>query len=698
MAYIDGPMIDKVLIKGVLHPIADSRIEGTNFSYIQIAGDVVVDTPLTADQLEHITPGVLSEDGAIFNIPALGTILIPKDVVIQDPAPAEDYKVVYSSSPLEAKAYNLEVTIDHTTGEPKEAVVTSVDVATPPVNIVKADLEAIKATDPDPTSHIIISDEAKALGQEAIDKKANIIVETDADGQPINVYHATDSPESDKYFRYIDPQNHCIDVYFTKDAAAGTITCDGLLFPDQENIYVEKAKEYMEISTTANTVVYKTVQPYMVEEHILGFEEVEEATQTQGVNGIIHYPKAVLFASPAAFTLALTGQDGYVMPADAVVEVSTDGINWTISDATAMEADMNTELGQYALFVRCNDYLVSDTLTTWVKFTVSTGDTITARGILNALWGGKPVRDRVCTGLFNGMTQLIDAGDLVFPEDAAGIDSYSNMFNGCTGLTKAPQLPALTVGASAYANMFSGCILLEKTPMLPATTLSTSCYANMFEGCINITSAPALPALTAANKCYYQMFMDCTGLVSAPAILPATTLDGFCYQEMFSGCSMLTNAPALPAGDIKGSSYESMFLNCTSLETAPELPATVLDATGLCYQAMFKGCTALTKAPALPATTLAPQCYQQMFMGCINLTEPVFFPEIVTGGMKSAAMKSMFEGCTGIVWATAGKEYKIAVGGGIGGSANTTDMFKDNSGNIPEGTGSPNVNTTYYLA
>ena len=697
MAYIDGPMIDKVLIKGVLHPIADNRIEGTNFAYVQIAGDVVVDTPLTAEQLEHIKPAVLSEDGAVFNIPALGTILIPKDVVIQDPAPAEDYKVVYTSSPLEGKVYNLEVTIDHTTSEPKEAVVVEGEVATPPVNIAKTDLEAIKATDPDPTSHIINSDEAKALGQEAVDKKANIIVETDADGHPIDVYHAVESPEPDKYYRYQDADLHCIDIYFTKDAS-GVVTADGLLFPDQENIYVEKAKEYMEISTTQNSVVYKSVQPVMVEEHVLGFEEVEASTQTQGVNGIIHYPKSVLFTSPAAFTLALEGQDGYARPADVKIEISTDGLNWEESDATAMVADMNTELGKYALFVRCNDYLVSDTLTSWVHFVASTGGNITVRGILNAMFGGKPVRDRVCTGLFKNMTQLVDAKELLIPAEAAKVNSYSSMFEGCTSLTEAPALPTTTVGASAYAGMFKGCTAITKAPYIAATTLGTSCYANMFEGCTALVTAPALPALTAANKCYYQMFQGCIGLVSGPAVLPATTLDGFCYQEMFKGCTSLVNAPSLPAMDIKGSSYESMFEGCTALVNAPALPAITFDATGHNYQAMFSGCTALAKAPELPATTLAQQCYLEMFKGCTALTEPVYFPEIATGGMKEHAMQSMFENCTGIKWATAGKEYKIAVGGGITGSGNTTNMFKGNDGDVPEGTGSPEVNKTYYLA
>ena len=70
---------------------------------------------------------------------------------------------------------------------------------------------------------------------------------------------------------------------------------------------------------------------------------------------------------------------------------------------------------------------------------------------------------------------------------------------------------------------------------LEQTTLAASCYASMFNGCTGLTSAPELPATTLVTACYYSMFSGCTGLTSAPE-LPATKLAGFCYYSMFSGC------------------------------------------------------------------------------------------------------------------------------------------------------------------
>jgi hypothetical protein len=54
------------------------------------------------------------------------------------------------------------------------------------------------------------------------------------------------------------------------------------------------------------------------------------------------------------------------------------------------------------------------------------------------------------------------------------------------------------------------------------------CFYNMFKGCSSLTQAPELPAITLADYCYYCMFWDCTSLTQAPA-LPATTLAYGCY-------------------------------------------------------------------------------------------------------------------------------------------------------------------------
>ena len=220
-----------------------------------------------------------------------------------------------------------------------------------------------------------------------------------------------------------------------------------------------------------------------------------------------------------------------------------------------------------------------------------------------------------------------------------------------------------------FCSLFSNCIALTKAPDLPATALVEGCYGRMFGGCTSLTQAPALPATTLADICYTAMFIECASLTQAPA-LPATTLAVGCYGYMFVNCTSLTQAPALPATTLAIQCYCYMFQGCTSLTQAPSLPATTL--VDGCYGYMFAGCTSLTQVPDLPATTLVHYCCAYMFQGCTSL--------------KLSPVK--------------GGEYTIAYripssGTGTTATDALTDMFASTGGTF---TGTPEINTTYYLS
>ncbi len=216
---------------------------------------------------------------------------------------------------------------------------------------------------------------------------------------------------------------------------------------------------------------------------------------------------------------------------------------------------------------------------------------------------------------------LIDGTGL--SSEIRGVECFGSLFENCTSLTQAPELPAVTLANYCYAYMFRGCTSLTRAPELPATTLAEYCYSNMFSDCTSLVQAPELPAATLARGCYSEMFSVCTSLTKAPALI-ATTLAKTCYYEMFRGCTVLSKAPALPATTLADACYSYMFSSCTSLTEAPELPATTLAKN--CYYSMFSGCTSLTKAPNLPAPELpAPVnknfCYGSIFLNCTNLSE-----------------------------------------------------------------------------
>ena len=208
--------------------------------------------------------------------------------------------------------------------------------------------------------------------------------------------------------------------------------------------------------------------------------------------------------------------------------------------------------------------------------------------------------------LFSGNEHLINAKDLKLHAATLNYSCYSSMFEGCTSLTTAPELPATTLAENCYEFMFSGCTSLTTAPELPATTLAPGCYGYMFSDCTSLSTAPELPATTLADNCYNGIFSGCTSLTTT-STLPATTLASSCYSSMFSGCSSLTTAPDLPVTTLADSCYLSMFLGCTSLTTAPELPAATL--TNSCYERMFYRCSKLNNITMLATDISATNCF-----------------------------------------------------------------------------------------
>ena len=350
------------------------------------------------------------------------------------------------------------------------------------------------------------------------------------------------------------------------------------------------------------------------------------------------------FSSPNSFTLKVNDTTKHW---DGTLEYFSSNRTWTTWDGTTTLSAVADD-GEYVLYLR------------------GTGNTVITGNDYNYRWVFTGF-DISCIGNIENLLDYSTVESGNHPTMANFCCYY--MFGDCTALTQAPDLPAITLVADCYHSMFSGCTSLTQAPVLPATTLVDFCYLYMFSGCTSLTQPPALPATTLANNCYQYMFQGCTSLTQAPA-LPATTLAKNCYQSMFKGCTSLTQAPALPATTLAKNCYSYMFKGCTSLTQAPALPATTL--ADYCYQFMFQGCTSLTQAPALPATMMVNSCYFCMFYGCTSLK----LSTTQTGEYT--------------------QEYCIP-SSGTGASATNAlgDMFTSTGGTF---TGTPEINTTYYLS
>lgn len=228
--------------------------------------------------------------------------------------------------------------------------------------------------------------------------------------------------------------------------------------------------------------------------------------------------------------------------------------------ATSMNAQIDVpltleamEAGAEVTFSNISGIEYSTDGSTWNSYTggdivtlANVGDKVSFRGhIVSSL-----VRTISCSKdcyVYGNIMSLVNSTD--YASSTTLSIAFENLFANNTHIknhpTKTLELPATTLlEEGCYRLMFYGCTGLTRAPELPATTMLYQCYLSMFQGCTGLTTAPELPATTLAAMCYRDMFNGCTGLTTAP-VLPATTLTGFCYAGMFRNCSNLTHVTCL---------------------------------------------------------------------------------------------------------------------------------------------------------
>ena len=381
------------------------------------------------------------------------------------------------------------------------------------------------------------------------------------------------------------------------------------------------------------------------------------------------------------------------------VQISTDGSNW--SNYPSGSEVVLANVGDKVMFRGSLSQYGNDlyTASTGSRFSVADGTCYVYGNIMSlvnksdfATATALPSGSCTFSGLFYENTNILNHPEksIMMPATTLRDRCYFGMFQGCTGLTRVPKLPAtdLTGADRCYKDMFYACTGIIKGAQLPATTLSEGCYWSMFQGCTSLDYAAGLGADKLKTYCYRYMYYGCEKLGTAPLIKATTFEDGEgegagccsymfgnctllklpkdsdpekqfklemdnlpaeCYQGMFKGCSSLDVAPDLPAETLVGGGcYQNMFEGCSSLKTAPTISATTL--TNSCYANMFKNCSQLTSAPTLGATALADYCYFLMFDGCTSLKTA---PSLPATALKPYCYKSMFWGCTSLTTAPA---------------------------------------------
>ena len=101
------------------------------------------------------------------------------------------------------------------------------------------------------------------------------------------------------------------------------------------------------------------------------------------------------------------------------------------------------------------------------------------------------------------------------------------MFQKCTSLTNAPELPATTLASGCYSSMFNSCTSLTKAPELPATTLADYCYNWMFYRCKKINYVKMAATDVSANGCLSKWLQDVSSIGTFVKYAAATWKDPY---------------------------------------------------------------------------------------------------------------------------------------------------------------------------
>ena len=339
--------------------------------------------------------------------------------------------------------------------------------------------------------------------------------------------------------------------------------------------------------------------------------------------------------------------------------------------------------------------------------------------------------------IYGNVMSLVDENDFEYNMTLTANNTFAELFSANMYLKNHQEkpllLPATTLTKNCYKGMFDGCTGLTEAPELPATTLKQGCYAGMFQNCSNISSAPELLAPTLAKNCYKEMFKYCNNLNYVKCLATDISADdcttlwlrGVASQGIFlkavktewsTGTSGIpsgwtpkpyTLAPALTLEaiadgtitvyspkknmqySINGGTKTAMTTTNTQIKVKAGQKVqfygnetnitsyydTRIQCSADCYiygnvmslvdendfeynltlpanntfNALFYGNAHLKNHPdkplVLPATTLKQDCYFNMFYGCKGLTVA---PELPATTLAPSCYRSMFESCTNL--------------------------------------------------
>ena len=295
----------------------------------------------------------------------------------------------------------------------------------------------------------------------------------------------------------------------------------------------------------------------------------EESTETPLV-----VKTGTLEASKSYTYNLIVGKNKVTIGGVTVADWGTDKIDGGKAEEYIPYVTFTAEKAQKFMMKTNGNYNISG-----LEYSVNFGDWTTVEANKEVTFGGTNGDLRLRGTNTDGTASALDKYSTITFTD-------SNVPVACTGdirtLLDWDNYTTVNTENARFIKLFENCSVLTSAPELPATSLADNCYYCMFLGCTNLKSAPKLPAKALANQCYDSMFSGCKNLKTAPK-LPAKTSRMYCYTGMFSGCTNLKSAE-LSIEFLYRGCCSSMFYNCTNLSSVTMLaPSKAITLSGLSY-------------------------------------------------------------------------------------------------------------------
>ena len=217
----------------------------------------------------------------------------------------------------------------------------------------------------------------------------------------------------------------------------------------------------------------------------------------------------------------------------------TNDIHYTINGGEELTIDKNTA-GKYDISVNMGDVVQLYSINKSLGGGGGGAESRRATRAVDTSAKYVNIKPSMKTEIYGNVMSLLKGKDNLSSAEAIESDrAFYGLFAGAEKLVNSEDrnlvLPATTLKEGCYQEMFSGCKGIEKAPELPAPTLVKDCYNGMFAKCSKLSAVKCLAMDASAEGCVKDWLTDAGKEAETTPVV-----------ETVKGSNLLTIPDAIP--------------------------------------------------------------------------------------------------------------------------------------------------------